>query len=105
MIQTILDNNIHFENKIKFAKKVIGYFEPLSEKQTKNIFLDILRAVNHLHTLGIAHRDLKMENICMTSDNHPKLIDFNLSCQYTSKITQNQFCGSLNYCAPELFFT
>ena len=41
-----------------------------------NIFQEIVKAVNHMHVLGISHGDLKIENILLTTDGRPKLIDF-----------------------------
>ncbi|KIW88531.1 uncharacterized protein Z519_11100 [Cladophialophora bantiana CBS 173.52] len=40
------------------------------------IFRGILEAVEHMHARGISHGDLKLENVLLTADGRPKLIDF-----------------------------
>lgn len=52
----------------------------LSQSMTQNdisyIFVQILKAVQYLHTRNIAHRDIKIYNIMLCSDGNAKLIDF-----------------------------
>ena len=43
---------------------------------------DICKGVKHMHDLGIAHRDLKVENILLSGD-HFKLCDFGSSSKST----------------------
>ncbi|MFZ7114824.1 MAG: protein kinase domain-containing protein, partial [Bacteroidota bacterium] len=46
------------------------------------MIFQVLRAINHLHTCGIVHRDIKPDNFLFKSSdpNSPvKLIDFGLS--------------------------
>ncbi|KAJ2717126.1 hypothetical protein H4R19_000211 [Coemansia spiralis] len=39
-------------------------------------FAQLVHGVHHLHTIGIAHRDLKLDNVCITADGIVKIIDF-----------------------------
>lgn len=63
---------------------------------------NMIDVLDYLHSKSIVHRDIKLENIMMTSNNDYefKLIDFGLS--YES--TQNNYerCGSPGYIAPEV---
>ena len=47
----------------------------------KEVFLQLLDAVEYCHSLHIYHRDLKPENVMLTSDNPPmvKVADFGLA--------------------------
>eukprot|EP01097_Dermamoeba_algensis_P011894 TRINITY_DN9383_c0_g1_i1.p1 TRINITY_DN9383_c0_g1~~TRINITY_DN9383_c0_g1_i1.p1 ORF type:complete len:356 (+),score=57.55 TRINITY_DN9383_c0_g1_i1:251-1318(+) len=74
-----------------------------NEGEVKKMFYGLTQAVKHLHSLGIAHRDIKLENICFGKGGVPKLIDFNLSCGWSVDKYLKDYCGSIYYCAPELF--
>lgn len=59
--------------------KVIQSRQGLTEKHVQVIFVQILRALEHLHATGVAHRDLKPANILLTSDCKLKVCDFGLA--------------------------
>lgn len=52
---------------------------PLSLKRALEMVLDISYAICHLHTHGIIHRDLKLENILVTDEGQIKVIDFGIA--------------------------
>ena len=55
----------------------------LEEEDCKEFFRQILIALNHCHSKGVAHRDLKLENIMM-KDQTLKFIDFGHSSSLES---------------------
>jgi len=63
-------------------------------------FSEVTSAVGFLHDQGIAHRDLKLENILLV-DGRCKLCDFGLSTDRTGDALFD-VCGSLSYAAPEV---
>lgn len=53
-----------------------------SEDEAARIMKKIFSVINHMHSKGIVHRDLKLENILFldkSPDSEIKLIDFGLS--------------------------
>jgi calcium-dependent protein kinase len=77
----------------------------LNEKLCSNIIYKVCLAVNYFHSYGIAHRDLKLDNILMTSEDDEadiRILDFGLG----KIIGPNEKCsepyGTVIYCAPEI---
>ncbi|KAI7818062.1 kinase-like domain-containing protein [Gamsiella multidivaricata] len=65
---------------------------------------EISSAVNHLHTLGIVHRDIKPDNILLDEKGHAHITDFNISCKLTpEKPVLTSQSGTMAYMAPEVF--
>jgi len=81
-----------------------GYIE---EHFGQHYFQQILSAVKHLHGLDIAHRDLKCENVLLTSEDNVKITDFGFArhCRDSKtgkRILSSTYCGSCAYAAPEI---
>lgn len=72
-----------------------------------NNFYHILDALEYMHNLGIAHRDIKLENILLDVKNKSvKLIDFGQSFEFKKEneyIYANDICGTEGYFPPEYY--
>jgi serine/threonine protein kinase len=78
----------------------------LPEKVIKQIIYQIIGGVNYLHSLKYIHRDIKPDNILISSEGKIILTDFDL-CRQESKGKDDPMTRTavtLYYRAPELFF-
>ncbi|ALX27492.1 serine/threonine protein kinase [Golden Marseillevirus] len=64
-------------------------------------FRQLCHCLDYVHSFGIAHCDIKCENI-MVHMNTPKLIDWGFSERQDSQ-NKKGAKGSFEYCAPEIF--
>jgi serine/threonine protein kinase len=95
MIMELCDGGDLFEFVVSSAR---------NDEIVKDTFSQVLDAIEYMHTNNIYHRDIKLENILLTTDQEQvvcKVADFGLA-------TKNQFslefgCGSTTYLAPEHF--
>lgn len=72
----------------------------IHETSSKPLFKQILETVNYIHQQGIAHRDLKLENIMMDAHGCIKIIDFGFS-RFANQLCSTP-CGSPAYASPEV---
>lgn len=73
----------------------------IREDQAAQIFYQIVSAVQYVHSRGVAHRDLKPQNILITQFPQVKLSDFGL-CGFIQKdVKMDIYCGSMYFSAPE----
>lgn len=62
----------------------------------------MILAIGHLHSKGIAHRDLKLENILLDNEGYLKVIDYGLAKKIPRGYKSYEFLGTFLYMAPEM---
>lgn len=75
---------------------------PLGEHLMKKYFEQIFSSVAYLHQQGVAHRDIKLENILIDECGKCFLIDFGLACSFQPHRRVSGDVGSEHYAAPEI---
>ncbi|HEX8559581.1 MAG TPA: serine/threonine-protein kinase [Pyrinomonadaceae bacterium] len=86
------------------AERIAGYGAPLPLAETVYVFGKVCEAIAYIHANGVIHRDIKANNIKISSQGQVKLLDFGIAKGQTSQqITQvGSVIGTLQYLAPEL---
>ena len=103
-IMEFMDGGELFEEIVMNGKK--------DELQSRIIFSQIVKGVLNLHSKGIAHRDLSLENILISRRSGIiKIIDLGMCLKVPFDTNSNSYmlvhrqgtCGKINYMAPEIF--
>src|SRR6266849_1413190 len=92
-------------------QKWIGQNGAMPSRLAIEISIQALNGLDHLHSMGLIHRDISPENIMLSQDHHGKLlvkvIDFGIAKQLAEGeggqgLTQTgMFLGKLKYASPE----
>ena len=75
------------------------------ESYVRYIFKEILKAISSLHKAGMAHCDLKLENIMITKNCEIKLIDMGMISSLTGESNTRFFTmkrGTPTFMCPEM---
>ncbi|KAJ5077489.1 eukaryotic translation initiation factor 2-alpha kinase eif2-alpha kinase -related [Anaeramoeba ignava] len=109
---------LYIQMELCRAKTLRDWLENYDRKvdifEVKKIFKQILEGMKHCHQQNVIHRDLKPDNIFITSDLNIKIADFGLSRSLEKnhfKNTRNNEgfqsacgCGTILYSSPEQLF-
>ncbi|PIE03740.1 MAG: hypothetical protein CSA81_00755 [Acidobacteria bacterium] len=85
----------------KTLKEFIESETRSSLEQNLLLFTRICEGIKAAHDQGVIHRDLKPQNIIITADGTPKILDFGIARRYTGQSKKQGVSGSPKYMAPE----
>jgi serine/threonine-protein kinase 11 len=73
---------------------------PIDDKFVRTYFHQLIEGLEYLHSQGVAHMDIKPENLLIGDDFQLKIADFDLSYRVGDVGFRGK--GSKSYCAPEI---
>eukprot|EP00928_Gymnodinium_smaydae_P077434 TRINITY_DN6078_c0_g2_i1.p1 TRINITY_DN6078_c0_g2~~TRINITY_DN6078_c0_g2_i1.p1 ORF type:complete len:666 (+),score=107.97 TRINITY_DN6078_c0_g2_i1:83-2080(+) len=62
----------------------------------------VLQGLVHIHSVGIIHRDVKLQNVVIAADGRAVLIDFGIAVHVSDMDQLKKKCGTPGYIAPEI---
>ena len=66
------------------------------------IFVDVCNGIHHAHLNGVIHRDLKPDNILVTAERRPVILDFGIARATGLRTTRTgDFAGTPAFASPE----
>lgn len=110
-LEEVLQNSKYIGIVLEYASggefyKYVQRKRRLKEATACRLFAQLISGVSYMHSKGIVHRDLKLENLLL--DKHENLIitDFGFVNEfYADNELMKTSCGSPCYAAPELVIT
>ena len=94
----VLEEFIQGDNLGELLQSVL-----FSQKETRDIALQICRALWTLHSMAAVHRDVKPENVILRGNN-AVLIDFDAARLYKPEASADtQILGTVGFAAPEQY--
>jgi len=74
----------------------------LAPDKACNIVHQVACALGEIHKFSLVHRDIKPSNVIITAEEQAKLLDFGLSRQIDTRVTNpGTFLGTMDFMAPE----
>jgi len=72
-----------------------------TEARARDFFKQLVDGVCYCHTMGVCHRDIKLENLLLSADGTLKITDLGFSTQFTNG-SPKSVVGTALYVAPEV---
>ncbi|CDF91029.1 ZYBA0S09-03224g1_1 [Zygosaccharomyces bailii CLIB 213] len=107
-LEEVLQNSKYIGIVLEYASggefyKYIQRKRRLKEAVACRLFAQLISGVNYMHSKGLVHRDLKLENLLLDKHENLVITDFGFVNEF---VTHNELmktsCGSPCYAAPEL---
>jgi len=89
----------------ELLRAILDQHLKLAIDRATRITLEICEAIEYVHSCGLAHHDLKPDNVMICADDHIKLFDFGIACETRRRIWRRSgsapAAGTPDYTSPE----
>lgn len=110
-LEEVLQNSKYVGIVLEYASggefyKFIQKKRRLDEQKACKIFAELVSGVSYMHSKGLVHRDLKLENLLLDTNENLLITDFGFVNEFhRNNELMKTSCGSPCYAAPELVVT
>lgn len=110
-LEEVLQNSKYIGIVLEYASggefyKYIQKKRRLKEPAACRLFAQLISGVQYMHSKGLVHRDLKLENLLLDKHENLLITDFGFVNEFSPKSElMKTSCGSPCYAAPELVLT
>jgi len=107
-IKNITEDNENVYIVMKYARNgdLLEYLNSkkrLTEEEAREIFIQLIEALEYTHNKNIIHRDIKLENILIDENNEVIVGDWGFAGYWSNDKKIKCNWGSIFYAAPEIF--
>ncbi|CCK67992.1 putative serine/threonine protein kinase KIN4 KNAG_0A03040 [Huiozyma naganishii CBS 8797] len=108
VLEEILQNSKYIGIVLEYASggefyKYIQRKRRLKEVNASRLFSQLVSGVHYMHSKGLVHRDLKLENLLLDKNENLMITDFGFVNEFSNEnVLMKTSCGSPCYAAPEL---
>lgn len=74
----------------------------LGELEVRRIIGQLCVGMAYVHSRGVVHRDLKLENVLLDEKCNIKIADFGFGREYEKGKLLETYCGTTGYASPEM---
>jgi serine/threonine protein kinase len=74
----------------------------LQESEARRVFGQLCIGLAYIHSQGVVHRDLKLENVLLDERCNVKIADFGFGREFERGRVMDTFCGTTGYASPEM---
>ena len=82
-------------------KEYIHQKGKLEQREAVGIAIQVANGLAEVHRRGIVHRDVKPQNMIISSDGKVKLADFGIARMVSTETMSQEAMGSVHYISPE----
>ncbi|XP_076037994.1 serine/threonine-protein kinase Chk1-like [Oratosquilla oratoria] len=105
-VEVVVYSQMNHQNVITKAARSRSTLAVSPKRRPKTTSHSLEEGVDYLHSRGVAHRDLKPQNVLLTEDNVVKLADFGMAALFVvegEEVAVKGCVGTVHYMTPKVF--